>query len=153
MAFNHTHKFPVWGLTKWTSVADTFFARTLRVVAEAVVRHPRWFVIPQLILFCVCVVYTIFCLQFDMSRDNLVGSDKKYHQVFMKFQKEFPGEEEFAVVVESKSMDRNRQFVERLAAKLMPKTNLFTDIYFKRGHGVAGKKGYAVLRQSPICRT
>ena len=106
-----------------TPVANTFFARTLRVTAQAVVRHPMWFVVPQIILFCVCVVYTIFCLKFDMSRDNLVGSDKKYHQVFMKFQQEFPGEEEFAVVVESQNMDRNRQFVERLAAKLQPETN------------------------------
>ncbi|HEY3854521.1 MAG TPA: MMPL family transporter [Verrucomicrobiae bacterium] len=133
-----------------TSVSDTFFARTLRVIAEAVVRHPRWFVIPQIILFCVCVVYTIFCLQFDMSRDNLVGSDKKYHQVFMKFQKEFPGEEEFAVVAESKSMDRNRQFVERLAAKLMPETNLFTDIYFKGDMVSLGKKALLFAPESDL---
>jgi hypothetical protein len=123
-----------------TSVGDTFFARTLRVIAQAVVRHPVWFVVPQIILFCVCVVYTIFCLKFDMSRDNLVGSDKKYHQVFMKYQQEFPGEDEFAVVVESQSMDRNRQFVERLAAKLQVETNLFTDVFYKGDLVSLGKK-------------
>ncbi len=123
-----------------TPVADTFFARTLRLIAQAVVRNPMWFVVPQIILFCVCVVYTIFFLKFDMSRDNLVGSDKKYHQVFMNFQKEFPGEEEFAVVVESQSMDRNRQFVERLAAKLQPETNLFTDVFYKGDMVSLGKK-------------
>jgi predicted RND superfamily exporter protein len=98
-----------------TSVADTFFARMLRAVARMVGLHPRWFVLPQILLFGLCVFYSVFRLSFDMSRDNLVGSDKKYHQVFMKFHKEFPGEDEFAVVVESQSMDLNRQFVERIS--------------------------------------
>jgi hypothetical protein len=80
------------------------------------------------------------CLKFDMSRDNLVGADKKYHQVFMKFHREFPGEDEFAVVVESQSVDLNRQFVERLAAKLQPETNLFADIYYKGDMASLGRK-------------
>jgi hopanoid biosynthesis associated RND transporter like protein HpnN len=122
------------------SVADTFFARILRALARKVCRHPLWFVLPQILLFCVCVVYTVFRLQFDMSRDNLVGSDKKYHQVFMKYHTEFPGEDEFAIVVESDSMDLNRQFVERLAAKLQPETNLFTDIYYKGDMAALGRK-------------
>ncbi len=123
-----------------TSVADTFFARLLRALTRLVCLHPAWFVLPQILLFSVCVVYTAFCLKFDMSRDNLVGSDKKYHQVFMRFQREFPGEDEFAIVVESQSMDRNRQFVERLAAKLQPETNLFTDIFYKGDMASLGKK-------------
>ena len=123
-----------------TSVADTFFARRLRALARMVCLHPAWFVVPQILLFGFCVVYSAMCLKFDMSRDNLVGSDKKYHQVFMKFQKEFPGEDEFAVVVESQNMDFNRQFVERLAAKLEPETNLFTDIYYKGDLASLGQK-------------
>ncbi len=85
-----------------------------------------------------------------MSRDNLVGMDKKYHQVFMEFQKEFPGEEEFAVVVESHNMDRNRQFVERLAAKLIPETNLFTDIFFKGDMVSLGKKALLFAPESDL---
>jgi hypothetical protein len=123
-----------------TSVADTFFARMLRALARVVALHPRWFVLPQIILFALCVIYSAFCLKFDMSRDNLVGSGEKYHEVFMKFQKEFPGEDEFAVVVESQNMDLNRQFVERLAAKLQPETNLFTDIYYKGDMASLGRK-------------
>ncbi len=123
-----------------TPVAETFFARILRAVARMVGLHPGWFVLPQILLFGACVVYTAFCLKFDMNRDNLVGSDKKYHQVFMKFQQEFPGEDEFAVVVESQSMDLNRQFVERLAAKLQPETNLFTDIFYKGDMASLGRK-------------
>ena len=49
----------------------------------------------------------------------------------MKYRKEFPGEDELAVVVESNDHERNRQFVERLAAKLELETNLFTDVFYK----------------------
>jgi predicted RND superfamily exporter protein len=112
-------------------VADTLFARVLRTVARVVCRHPNWFILPQLVVFAACVVYTCFFLQYDPNQDNLVGSDKKYHQVYMKFRQEFPGEDELAVVVESDDMERNRQFVERLAARLQPETNLFTDIFYK----------------------
>ncbi len=114
-----------------SSIGDTVFARVLRAVARIVIRHPKWFVRPQIGIFAVCVVYTCFFLKFDMSRDNLVGADKKYHQVFMRFHEEFPAEDELAVVVESENMERNRQFVERLAAKLEPETNLFTNLFYK----------------------
>lgn len=123
-----------------TSVSDTFFARTLRGLARLVCLHPKWFVLPQILLFGVCVFYTVFRLQFDMSRDNLVGADKKYHQVFMNYQKEFPAEDEFAVVVESDNANLNRQFVERLAAKLEVETNLFTDIFYKGDMPSLGSK-------------
>jgi hopanoid biosynthesis associated RND transporter like protein HpnN len=133
-----------------TSVADTFFARILRVLARTVCRHPKWFVLPQILLFGLCVFYTATHLQFDMSRDNLVGSDKKYHQVFMKFHKEFPGEDEFAVVVESEDMDLNRQFVERLAVKLLPETNLFTDIYYKGDMAALGRKALLLAPEADL---
>jgi predicted RND superfamily exporter protein len=119
-------------------------------VARLVCDHPKWFVLPQLILFAVCVVYTAFFLQFDMSQDNLVGADKKYHQVFMKFREEFPGEDELAVVVESEDMERNRQFVERLAARLQPETNLFTDIFYKGDLPSLGPKALLFVPQSDL---
>jgi hypothetical protein len=121
-------------------VADTFFARALRALARTVCLHRTWFVVPQILLFCVCVFYTAMRLQFDMDRDDLVGSDKKYHQVYMKYHEEFPGEDELAVVVESEDGDLNRQFVERLAAKLQPETNLFTDIFYKGDMASLGRK-------------
>jgi len=76
----------------------------------------------------------------DMNRDDLVGSDKKYHQAFLKFRQEFPGEDELAVVVQSDNMERNREFVERLAAKLEPETNLFTDVFYKGDLNSLGPK-------------
>jgi predicted RND superfamily exporter protein len=112
-------------------MAGTVFTRSLRAVARVVCHHPRWFVLPQLVLFAVCVVYTAFFLNFDMNQDNMVGSDEKAHQIYMKFRQEFPGEDELVVVVESEDMERNRQFVERLAARLEAETNLFTDVFYK----------------------
>jgi len=117
-----------------------------------VCNHPRWFVLPQLALFAVCVVYTAFFLQFDMSQDNLVGADKKYHQVYMKFRQEFPGQDELAVVVESEDMERNRQFVERLAARLQPETNLFTDIFYKGDLPSLGRKALLFVPESDLAK-
>jgi hopanoid biosynthesis associated RND transporter like protein HpnN len=131
-------------------VADSYFARILRGVARTVCRHPRWFVLPQLALFAVCVVYTAFFLKFDMNRDNLVGSDKKYHQAYVKYRLEFPGEDEFAVVVESEDPERNRQFVERLAARLEPETNLFTDVFYKGDLPSLGRKALLFVPESDL---
>ncbi len=117
-----------------STVANSWFARLLRLLAGAVCRYPRWFVFPQFILFAACIYFTAFSshhLQMDMDRDDLVGSDKGYHKVFMDYRKEFPGEDELAVVVESNDHQRNRQFVERLAAKVALETNLFTDVFYK----------------------
>jgi len=119
------------------------FARLLRVLAGAVCRHPNWFVYPQFVLLGLCVYYTAFSsrhLQMDMDQDHLVGADKQYHQDFMKYRAEFPGEDELAVVVESGDMERNRQFVERLAAKLTVETNLFTDVFYKGDLTALGPK-------------
>ncbi|HEY3863200.1 MAG TPA: MMPL family transporter [Verrucomicrobiae bacterium] len=113
------------------AVGKTIFARALRAGAGLICRHPRLFVWPQLALFAACVFYTVFFLKFDMNQDNMVGSEEKEHRAYLQFRKEFPGEDELAVVVESEDMDRNRQFVERLAARLAPETNLFTDIFYK----------------------
>ena len=57
-------------------------------------------------------------LEFDTSRNNLVGANKKYHQNFLSFKKEFPTQDDLVVVVESDTPEKNRQFVERLGAKL-----------------------------------
>ena len=133
-----------------TSVADSFFARLLRAAARLVCRHPQWFVLPQIVLFGLCVFYTVRNLEFDMSQDNLVGADKKYHQVFMKFRQEFPGQDEMAVVVESEDLDRNRQFVERLAARLEPETNLFTDIFYKGDLPSLGPKALLFVPENDL---
>jgi uncharacterized protein len=122
------------------SLGDTLFGRALGRVADAIARHRWLFLWPQFFLFGLCVLYTVFHLQFDVSRDNLVGSDKKYHQNYLKFKKEFPTQDDLVTVIESENMEKNRQFVERLGAKLEAETNLFTDVFYKGDPTMMGSK-------------
>ena len=103
----------------------SFIIRLLHKVADWVQDYPRLVFYPQIILLAISVVYTVDQLQFDMSRNNLVGPDKKYHQNFLHFKDEFPGQDDLVVVVESEDHEKNRQFVERLGARLEAETNLF----------------------------
>jgi hopanoid biosynthesis associated RND transporter like protein HpnN len=121
-----------------TWVGDSYFAQGLRWLARAVVRRPAWFVYPQLILFVLSVIYTATHWTVDMDRDDLVAGPT--HAAYMKFRQEFPGEDELAIVVQSDDMERNRQFVERLAARLEPETNLFTNIFYKGDLAALGRK-------------
>ncbi len=101
---------------------ETFFGRLLARLAAAICAHPRWFVWPQVVLFCVCVLFTVDRLQFSTNRNDLVGGKHKYHENFLKLKAEFPQQDDLVVVVESDEPEKNRQFVERLGAKLAAAT-------------------------------
>ena len=135
--------------SRWEQVGPVLLNR----LADAVMRHPAWFFFPQLILFGLCVWYTAFSpwkLQFDPSRDNLVGGDKKYHQNFLRFKKEFPLPDELVVVVESEDKEKNRQFVERLGAKLEKETNLFMDVVWKGDLKMLGPKALLFVPEDEL---
>jgi uncharacterized protein len=120
--------------------ADNFLGRCLAWLAAVVIRHPRAFFWPQIFLFLGCVAYTVFFLKADMNRDNLVGPNQKYHQNYLALQKEFPQPDDIVVVVESDDLEKNRQFVERIAAKMSAETNLFRDVFFQQSLAVMGDK-------------
>ena len=80
---------------------DSFLARLLGRLAAAICRHPRRFIWPQLILFFGSIAVTVSFLQFDTDRDDLVGANRKYHQNFLQFKKEFPQQDDLVVVAES----------------------------------------------------
>ncbi len=130
--------------------ADSFLARLLGKLAAAVCRHPRWFVYPQAALFVVCIFYTVAFLKFDTNRDDLVGSNKKYHQNFLQFKKEFPQQDDLVVVVESENAEKNRQFVERLGAKLELETNLFRDVFYKGDLTMMGAKALLFVPENDL---
>lgn len=109
-------------------------------LSETIFRHRWLFLFPQLLFFGLCIVYTYKHLQFDQSRDNLVGSDKPYHRNYQDYKKEFPSQDDLVVVVESENMEKNRQFVERLGAKLEAETNYFTDVFFRGDPKMMGPK-------------
>ena len=119
---------------------DSFLARQLGRLAAGVSRHPRWFFWPQIALFVLCVAYTVLYLKADMNRDDLVGPNQKYHQIYMEFQKEFPQPDDLVVVVQSGNPENNRQFVERIAAKMEAETNYFRDVFFQQNLAMMGDK-------------
>jgi hopanoid biosynthesis associated RND transporter like protein HpnN len=129
---------------------DTLVAKGLAWLAGAVFRRPRWFLFPQLVLFGFCVFYTVKHLEFDTSRDNLVGANKGYHQNYLRFKKEFPTQDDLVVVVESEDPDKNRQFVERLGARMDAETNLFRDVLYKGDLKMLGSKALLFAADSDL---
>ena len=129
---------------------DSPVARFLAWLAGVVFCHPRLFLYPQLALFVLCIVYTVKYLEFDTSRNNLVGSNKKYHQTFLRFKNEFPTQDDLVVVVESENTEKNRQFVERLGAKLDAETNLFHDVFYKGDLKMLGRKALLFVPDSDL---
>src|SRR5882724_7494242 len=129
---------------------DSLMARILAALARVVIRHRGLILYPQLLLFVVCILFTIKYLQFDTSRDNLVGANKKYHQTFLKFKKEFPTQDDLVVVVESENPEKNRQFVERIGAKLEAETNVFRDVIYKGDFKMLGSKALLFLSEGEL---
>ena len=121
---------------------DSFIARFLTWLIGVVLRHQRLFIYGQLVLFVLCILIAVKYpgIQFDTSRNNLVGSNKKYHQTFLRFKEEFPTQDDLVVVVESENAEKNRQFVERLGARLEAETNLFHDVFYKGDLKMMGPK-------------
>ena len=129
---------------------DSVATRLLRRLARAVCARPGLFLYPQILIFLFGVGFTIKKLQFDTSRDNLVGSDKEYHQNFLKFKTEFPTQDDLVVVVESELMEKNRQFVERLGARLEAETNLFADVIYKGDLKMLGPKALLFVPENDL---
>ena len=129
---------------------DSLVARWLTGLTRAILRYRRAFLYPQLVLFVLCILYTVKFLEFDVSRDNLVGSNKKYHQNFLRFKKEFPTQDDLVVVVESESPEKNRQFVERLGAKLDGEPNLFHDVFYKGDLKMLGSKALLFVPEDDL---
>src|SRR6266545_2694260 len=115
-------------------------ARFLFWLAAAVFQHRAWFVWPQVVLVAASIWVTVARLEFHTSRNDLVGGEKEYHKIFLQFRKEFPVEDDIVVVVESEQMEKNRQFVERLGAKLEAETNLFAHVFYKGDLKLMGPK-------------
>ncbi len=124
--------------------------RFLTALAGAIYQRPRVFFYPQVILFLVCVCFTVAKLDFSTSRNDLVGSEKRYHKTFLKFKKEFPTQEDLVVVAESDQMEKNRQFVERLGARLEAETNLFQNVIYKGDLKMLGNKALLFLSKSDL---
>jgi hypothetical protein len=134
---------------------DSFLAKLLGRLASAIIRQPRWFFWPQVILFFASIFYTARHLEFDMSQDNLVSSKQKYQRNYLEYKKEFASrdEDDLVVVVESESPEKNRQFMERLGAKLEARTNLFRDVFYRADFKLMGSKALLLLPEADLAAT
>lgn len=109
---------------------DNLVGWALSWLARAVCRHGKLFIYAQAVLFGLSIFYTVQHLQFDTNQDNLVGRNEKYQHLFLQYQKEFPQQDDLAVVVESENPEKNRQFIERLAARVEKQTAYFTNLFY-----------------------
>lgn len=130
--------------------SDSLLARILGRLAGQIIRRPRLFIWPQLILLLVSLALTVKYLQFDTSRNDLVGGNHLYHHNFLEFEKEFPQQDDLVVVVESDDVEKNRQFVERLGAKLEAETNLFQDVFYKGDLTMMGSKALMFVPEQDL---
>src|SRR5205809_1349688 len=122
------------------SPTDSVAVRVLLWLTNAIYRYPRLVFYPQLLLFVVSIVYTVAQLEFNTNRNDLVGAEQAYHSNYLRYKKEFIAQDELVAVVESEDMEKNRQFVERLGARLAAETNLFTDVIFNNDVTMLGNK-------------
>jgi hypothetical protein len=120
--------------------AEPLVARLLRHWAAVVYAHRRLFFYPHLFLVAGSLYYTVTHLEFSTARNDLVGADKEYHRNFLAYKREFLAQNELVAVVESEDLEKNRQFVERLGARLAAETNLFTDVLFNNDVKMLGNK-------------
>ena len=130
--------------------SDSFLARALGRLTAAILRRPSWFLWPQVLLFLLCIGVTVKYLRFETDRNNLVGGNQRYHHNFLEFQKEFPQQDDLVVVVESENVEKNRQFVERLGARLEAETNLFKDVFYKGDLAMMGNKALLFVPEKDL---
>ena len=125
-------------------------ARGLGLLARLVCAHRRLFVIVELVLFVASVLFAIEYLQFDTNRDNLVGANEKYQHAFLAYKKEFSQQDDLAVVVQSGDPERNRQFVERLGARVAAEGNIFTNLFYNNSPQALGRKSLQLFPESDL---
>jgi uncharacterized protein len=130
--------------------ADTPASRMLAWLARMVMRRRPLWVLGHGIAFVLAVLYTVNFLEFSTSRDDLVGASKTYHQNFLQFKREFPTQDDLVVIVESDNPEKNRQFVERLGARLDRETNLFNNIFYKGDLQMLGNKALLFVPENDL---
>jgi len=133
---------------------ERMFVRLLQWMAHWVLHYPRWFFWPQVALAGVCIFYTVTHLQFSTSRNDLVSDKLHYHRNFLEFRKEFSAEDDIVVLVESEKTEKNRQFIERLGARLAAESEttprLFADVFFRGDLPMLGPKALLFLDEPTL---
>lgn len=129
---------------------ENLAAKWLHRLADVISSHPRWFVYPQALLTVACVFYIATNLGFSTRRADLISANAKHQRNFLRLQQEFHMRNSLVAIVESENRDKNREFVERLAASMRAETNLFKSIYYKGDLKLMGPKGLLFLPEKTL---
>lgn len=130
--------------------AHAWVPALLAALARAVARYRPWFLAGHVVLAALAVFYTVRHLQFDTRRGNLVGENLRYHRNFLQFRAEFPKPDDLVVVIESEDPEANRQFAERLAARLEAEPGLFHRVFYKGDLKLLGNKALHFLSSEQL---
>ena len=129
---------------------EQWAGRLLQRLADRLESNPLAFVLPQLLLLVICVVYAGMDLRFSTRRSDLVSARDKYQKTRLALKQEFKFQNSLVAVVESENQDKNREFVERLSSKLLSEPRLFQNVYFKGDLKMMGPKALLFLREETL---
>lgn len=134
-------------------MSDSLARRILERLAQGIIARPNLFVLPQILLATACVVYTVKNITFQTDRNALVDADKQYHRNFLDYKANFESQDDIVTVVESEDFEKNRQFVERLGARLAAEPDLFNGVFFKGDLKMLGPKALLFLEDPSVIET
>ena len=121
--------------------------------AQLVCRFPLAFVLPQLVLVGLCAQYAWSELEFRTQRNDLVEAERSHHRNFLEYRENFQSQDDILVMVESGDPEKNRQFVERLGARLEAEPELFASVFYKGNLGMLGSKALYFVEDNSVIGT
>ncbi len=140
------------------SFREKWLCCDLRRFTDTILDRPWRFVIPQLLVSVVCLVYIVKYLGVSTSRSDLVSENIKYQRDYLQFKREFQLPDSMIAMAESESPEKNRLFIERLASRVQNEPELFANTFYKGDLNQMGRKGLLFLSEdtlgevSKVCR-
>lgn len=119
--------------------------RSLHRLAALVFVYRSWFIYLQVVLFGACVLVAAWRLDFRTDPNDLFSAEQGYLRHWLELKEEFQVQENLVTLVESGDLEKNRQFVERLAARLAAEPEVFTEVFYKGDLRALGPKGLLLL--------
>jgi len=92
-------------------------------LANSISRKPLTYVVAGVLLAAVSAFYAARRLEFKTSRNDLIGRDSDYWRLYSEYAREFRGEEDYIVMVESGQPARNRAAIDALVAETLAPAN------------------------------
>src|SRR5437868_262229 len=86
--------------------------RLMAALAQFCDRRAMLIIVLSFVAAFLSVALAILHLGFDPDRNNLIGSQAAYNQVFLRFKEDFPQGDDIVVLVKSREAERNRAAVD-----------------------------------------